>query len=66
MKKLLFLASALSVLLLASCSNNYVDSEPPAPLMSIPTNGKETFLVIQNQNSYSAIDIKKRKSLCYF
>lgn len=59
MKKLLFLASALSVLLLASCSNNYEDSEPPAPLMSIPTDGKETFLVIQNQGTRSFVDLKK-------
>ncbi|SFI52913.1 Peptidase M30 [Treponema bryantii] len=53
MKKLLFLASALSVLLLASCSNTYQEEATPIPpKMSVPTEGKEAFIVIQNQTPY--------------
>ena len=40
MKKLLFLASALSVLLLASCSNNYSDDNASAPAPEDRTPGE--------------------------
>lgn len=59
MKKLLFLASALSVLLLASCSNNYEEPAAPEPLLRVPLNGQPTFLVMQNQSSNSFENIKK-------
>ena len=49
MKKLLFLASSLSILLLASCSNDIQKEEHNNSLYTFPTNGKETFVVIQNQ-----------------
>ncbi len=62
MKKLLFLASALSVLLLASCSNNYEEPAAPEPLLRVPLNGQPTFLVMQNQSSNSFADIKKSSS----
>ncbi|SEQ82580.1 Peptidase M30 [Treponema bryantii] len=49
MKKLLFLAWSLSILLLASCSNDIQKEGYKNSLYPFPTNGKETFVVIQNQ-----------------